>query len=101
MCRFISAAEVNEEAHIGHLWVFSPPFFILVLDVRGIVQLSAEHWLSVFIKISSFISISSALYQSYGLTEDKYQESPKENNSGKSESELKYLHNESESEDKG
>ena len=38
----------------------------------------------------SFPSISSVLYQSYGLTEGKSQESPKENNSGKSESELKY-----------
>ena len=56
---------------------------------------------NVSFQITSLIPVSSALYQSYGLTEYKYQESPKENNSGKSESELKYLHNESESEDKG
>ena len=74
---------------MGHLCVFSPPFFILVLNMKDIVQLSVEHWLFVFINKPSFILVSSALYQGYGLTAGKYQEYPKENNSGKSESELK------------
>ena len=31
---------VNEEAHIGRLWVFSPTFFVLVWSVKRIVQSS-------------------------------------------------------------
>ena len=31
---------VNEEAHIGRLWVFSPPFFVQVWSVKRIVQSS-------------------------------------------------------------
>ena len=75
---------------MGHLWLFSPTFFLLVWDVKDIVQGSAEHWLSVFVDWcfqcrSSFLSV---LYQRYGLTEPKTQESPEGPNSEKSESEL-------------
>ena len=48
MCCFKLPAVVNEEAHMGHLWVFSPPFFVLVWDVKErIVQSSVKNFLSI------------------------------------------------------
>ena len=37
---FILEAVVNEKVynHIGHLWVFSLPFFVLDWDMKGIVS---------------------------------------------------------------
>ena len=78
MCRFISAAEENEEAHIGHLWVFSPPFFILVLDVKAIVHSKKFAATSRQCNVVIF-SVSYVLYQSYGPTEKKIHEFPEEN----------------------
>ena len=42
------------EAHMGHLWVFSPSFFILVWDVRGIFYSSVKNWLPLFVYLPWF-----------------------------------------------
>ena len=83
MCCFRWTELADVKAHIGHLWGSSPPVFVLVLD--------ALYNFRLFLSIkSSFISLSSIL-KSYGLTKGKSQESPKGSDSGKSDSELKYL----------
>ena len=56
---------------MGHLWVFSPTFFVLVWDLKGIVQRSVKKWVPISIGTScrsSFVSTSTASYQSYGWT---------------------------------
>ena len=39
---------MNEEAHIVHLWVFSPPVFVLGWDVKDIVQSSVKEMAASF-----------------------------------------------------
>ena len=48
MCCFRLPAVVNEKAHMGHLCDFSPPFFVWVLDVKGIILSSVEYQLAFF-----------------------------------------------------
>ena len=69
---------------MGHLWVFSPLFFILVWEVNPIVQSSVAVF-AVFVNWcrSSFVSTLYVSYQSYGWTEGKPQESPERPNSEK------------------
>ena len=56
---------------MGHLWVFSPPFFILVWDVKRIAQSSVKNFSLIG---ASFVLASSVLFQSYGWTERKFHE---------------------------
>ena len=60
---------------MGHLWLFSPPFFVLVWEVKRIVQISVKEvavrfrqWRSSF-DLSLYFS-----YQSFGLTKGKFHE---------------------------
>ena len=80
---------------MGHLWVFSPTFFVLVWDLKGIVQRSVKKWVPLSIGAScrsSFVSTSTASYQSYGWTGRKNYEFLKEDKWCQPA-----LHNESES----
>ena len=61
---------------MGHLWDLSPPFFILVWDVKRIVQSSVKNFSSIS---ASFVLASSVLFQSYKSTGRKFHELPEEN----------------------
>ena len=62
--------------HIGHLWVFSPPSFILVWDVKDILQSSVKIWLP---SIGAFNADIPLFYlQSYGSTGRKFDAFPEE-----------------------
>ena len=59
--------------HMGHMWIFSPPLFILVLDLKEvIVQSSVKNFFSV--GVTNNFSASSVLYQSCRWTERKFHE---------------------------
>ena len=78
---------------MGHLCDFSPPFFVWVLDVKGIILSSVEYQLAFFLLIGTsneelqcclpFIRVLDQL-------DEENREFPEENNI-KNESELKYL----------
>ena len=61
---------------MGHLWELSPPFFILVWDVKRIAQSSVKNFSLIG---ASFVLASSVLFQSYGSTGRKFHELPEEN----------------------
>ena len=60
---------------MGHLRDLSPTFFILVWDVKRIVQSSVKKFASIG---ASFVLASSVLFQSYGSTGRKFHELPEE-----------------------
>ena len=59
---------------MGHLWVFSPPSFVLVWDVKRI----AQRYIGACNVNLPLLQLFSVLYQSYGSTGRKFDAFPEE-----------------------